>query len=75
METKGSGPGRLCGIGTSLTGGEETPGRVEGQRRVQGLEEGTSTLLGWEAGRQLASLEQKVLVEKLEIRLELLAEA
>ena len=48
---------------------------MEGQRCVQGLEKGTSTLLGWEAGRQLASLEQKVLVEKLEMRLELLAEA
>lgn len=35
-----------------------------------GLEEGVSALLGWEAGRQLASLEQKVLVEKLEMRLE-----
>lgn len=41
----------------------------------KGLEEGTSTLLGLEAGRQLALLEQKVLVEKLEMRLELLAEA
>lgn len=39
------------------------------------LEERTSALLGWEAGRQLASLEQKVLVENLEMRLELLAEA
>lgn len=39
------------------------------------LEERTSALLGWEAGRQLASLEQKVLVENLEMRLELSAEA
>ena len=59
-----------------MTGGEGTPGRVGvGRGMCKGLEEGTSTLLGWEAGRQLASLEQKVLVEKLEMRLELLAEA
>lgn len=48
-------------------------GAVEGL--CTGLEEGVSALLGWEAGRQLASLEQEVLVEKLEMRLELLAEA
>lgn len=75
METKGSGPGRLCGIGTTLTGGEGTPGQVGGGGMGKDLEERTSALLGWEAGRQLASLEQKVLVENLEMRLELSAEA
>lgn len=68
LETKGSGPGRLCGDRNNLNrqGGNPRPGG--GWRHVQrpgGENECPVGLGGWEAA---GLAEQKVLVENLEHR-------